>query len=74
MERAIEQTLLEPEQIVESFGDPQARMYYRFYFGTVVGDKHLCAVVKLLGDDAFLLTAYLTDKIKKGVRIWPIEK
>ena len=28
-------------------------------------------VVHLLNDDAFVLTAYLTDEIKKGTGIWP---
>ncbi|MFQ5744571.1 MAG: hypothetical protein ACE5HV_13415 [Acidobacteriota bacterium] len=71
MEAAIERTLQEPEAVVQSLGDPQARLHYRFYVGTMVGDKYLCVVVKVVGDDAFVLTAYLTDKIKKGVQIWP---
>jgi hypothetical protein len=28
-------------------------------------------VVKRTGDEAFLVTAYPTDAIKEGVRIWP---
>jgi hypothetical protein len=68
---AIEETLVQPQRVFESFSDPQARLYYRFYVGTRVGDKHLCVVVKVVGEDAFVLTAYLTDKVKKGVQIWP---
>jgi len=30
-------------------------------------------IVKVVVDDAFVLTAYLTDKIKKGTQIWPNE-
>ena len=71
LEGAIEETLLHPEQVVESFGDPQARLYYRFYIGTKVGNKYLCVVVRVVGNDAFILTAYLTDKVKRGVQIWP---
>jgi hypothetical protein len=41
--------------------------------GTMVGDKFLCVVVKFGGSDAFVLTAYLTEKIKNGVQIWPSE-
>lgn len=74
MELAIEETLLHPQEVIESFSDPQAKLYYRFYLGTRVGDKYLCVVVKVQGNDAFVLTAYLTDKAKKGVRIWPKEK
>ncbi len=41
---------------------------------TRVGDKFLCVVVRIKGEDAFLLTAYLTDKMKRGVKLWPSEK
>jgi molybdopterin synthase catalytic subunit len=73
MEQASEETLLRPEWVVESFSDPQARLYYRFYFGTIVGDKYLCVVVRVAAADAFVLTAYLTDRVKRGVPIWPKE-
>jgi len=73
MADAIEKTLLQPQQIVESFSDPEARLYYRHYVGTLVGDKYVCVVVKVTESDAFVLTAYLTDKIKRGVRLWPRE-
>ena len=48
---------------------------YRDYRGqsirlTEVGDKYLCVVVKTIKHDAFVLTAYLTDVIKKGEIIW----
>lgn len=71
MEAEIEETLARPERVVQSFSDPQAKLYYRFYFRTVVGGKYLCVVVKTLEADAFVLTAYLTDRIKNGVLLWP---
>ena len=74
MEKAIEETLARPEKVVESLSDPDARLYYRFYLGTRVGDKYLCVIVKLGGEDAFVVTAYLTDRAKRGVPIWPKEK
>ena len=74
LEGAIETTLAHPETVVESLSDPQAHFYYRFYVGTRVGDKYLCVVVKVAGEDAFILTAYLTDGVKRGVRIWPKER
>lgn len=73
MEAAIEETLLRPERVVRSAGDPAARLYYRYYLGTLVGDKHVCVVVKVAGSDAFVLTAYLTDRIKHGVTLWQKE-
>lgn len=71
MEAAIEETLLHPERVVQSASDVQARLYYRLYFRTIVGSKLLCVIVKTLDQDAFVLTAYLTDRIKQGVPIWP---
>ena len=71
MEQAIHDTLLTPARVVQSLSDPGAKLYYRFYVGTVVGDKYLCVVVKFDADDAFVLTAYLTDEIKQGTEIWP---
>lgn len=57
-----------------SVSDSTVRLYYRFYRQTRVGDRYLCAVVKLRReDDAFLITAYLTDRVKRGVQLWPEE-
>jgi len=71
MEIAIEETLKQPQFIVKSISDSNAELYYRFYSGTIVGDKWLCVVVKHTLNDAFILTAYLTEKIKKGIQLWP---
>ena len=73
-EAAIEETLLSPEQVLDSLLDPEVRLYYRFYRMTAVGDKYLCVVVKMRQGDAFVLTAYLTDSIKRGWRLWPETK
>ncbi|MBI4205752.1 MAG: hypothetical protein HY527_12060 [Betaproteobacteria bacterium] len=71
MEDKIEETLARPERVIESLSDPEARLYYRFYMGTMVGDKHLCVVVKLAQNDAFVLTAYLVSKPTGGRQLWP---
>jgi len=71
MEDAIGETLAAPERVIESLGDPEARLYYRFYLGTQVGDKHLCVVVKMAQNDAFVLTAYLMGKPVGGKQLWP---
>ena len=71
LEDAIGDTLAQPQRVIQSLSDPQARLYYRYYVGTRVGDKFLCVVVKVVGGDAFVLTAYLTDTIKKGQQLWP---
>ena len=71
MIKTIKETLCEPQKVVESSSDTQAQLYYRFYVGTKVGDKYLCVIVKIKISDAFILTAYLTDTIKKGRMVWP---
>jgi hypothetical protein len=67
----IEETVRRPEKVIESLSDPQARLYYRLYLGTQVGDKHLCVVVKVADNDAFILTAYLVRQLAGGRQLWP---
>ncbi len=71
LEAALTETLAHPALVVQSRSDPTAELSYRFYLGTRVGDKWLCVVVKYAPDDAFVLTAYLTDQPKKGEQLWP---
>jgi hypothetical protein len=71
MEAALEHTLRQPESVIQSRTDPATELSYRFYIGTRVGDKWLCVVVKYNSDDAFVVTAYPTDKLKKGTQLWP---
>ncbi|MEO7300170.1 MAG: PBECR2 nuclease fold domain-containing protein [Verrucomicrobiota bacterium] len=73
MENALEQTLRDPQKVIQSKSDESAALNYRYYFGTKVGDKWLCVVVKYSDGDAFVLTAYLTDKPKKGEQLWPLQ-
>lgn len=71
MESRIEQTVRTPERVLESLSDPASRLYYHLYLGTRVGDKHLCVVVRVADNDAFVLTAYLTTKQSGGRQLWP---
>ena len=70
-EAALEETLRERQLVVRSRTDETANLNYRYYYGTKVGDKWLCVEVKYAPEDAFVLTAYLTDKPKKGEQLWP---
>ncbi len=67
---SIAQTLKEPDIVIQSLSDDESRLYYRFYQKLLVGDKYLCVVVKFSADDAFVVTAYFTDKPKKGEILW----
>lgn len=67
---AVPETLAHPEEVIQSLSDPEAYLYCRWYADTLVGDKYLCVIVKRRHVDSFVLTAYLTDAVKKGKRIW----
>jgi hypothetical protein len=67
----IEQVLRQPQLVRRSILDAAARLFYEFYAQTIVGGKWLCVVVKYAEDDAFVVTAYLTDKPKAGEDLWP---
>ena len=71
LEDAIAETLATPELVVQSASDEEVRLHYRFCRDTRVGDKFLCVVVKAGNEDTFVLTAYLTDKPKRGEVLWP---
>jgi len=68
----LERALKRPELVVESRSDESVCLYYSLLEETRVGVKWLCVAVKYLDNDAFVLTAYLTDKPKKGRQKWPI--
>ena len=70
MQAAIERAVVEPESVVRSATDPTVTLNYRYEKVTLVGDKWLCVVIKYTEDDAFVLTAYLTDRPKSGEVIW----
>ena len=60
--------------MIRSESDAHAHLHYRFYIGTLVGDKYLYVVVKVREADAFVITAYITDAIKQGTILWPNNK
>jgi len=63
-------TLLNPDIIVKSNVDPEVNLYYKFYPVTPVSEKYLCVVVKMRIDDIFIITAYFTNKVKRGEILW----
>ena len=46
LDAAISETLANPALVIQSISDEAGRLYYRFYSGTLAGDKFLCVVVK----------------------------
>jgi len=70
MEEEIEIVLQTPRIVRLSKTDHSVYLYYRYYERTRVGAKYLCVVVKQTLDDAFIITAYFTNRVKEGVELW----
>jgi hypothetical protein len=67
----IERVMHKPQFVRQSRSDEAVQLFYAFYAQTLVGSKWLCVVVKYVTNDAFVITAYLTDKPKAGENLWP---
>jgi hypothetical protein len=65
-EADIQEVLRNPDEIRLSKKDPNV---YLFYKSERIG-RWVCAVTKRLEDEGFLITAYPTDAVKEGERIW----
>ncbi|PIU32566.1 MAG: hypothetical protein COT06_02035 [Syntrophobacteraceae bacterium CG07_land_8_20_14_0_80_61_8] len=63
----VQDTLKAPAQIRLSRSD---RSVYLFYRQERV-ERWICAVVKRLNGEGFLITTYPTEAIKEGDRVWP---
>lgn len=68
--RKIKETLANPDSIITSKYDKSVLLYHKYYKNTPFGEKYLLVAVKLLQDDAFIITTFFTDKIKKGEVKW----
>lgn len=71
MEEEISRVLQTPAEVRVSRSDETVQLFYEYYAKTRVGGKWLCVVVKYPLDDAFVVTAYLTDQLKPGESLWP---
>jgi len=66
----IVETLMSPDLIIATETDPTVHTYHRLYPETPVTRKYLIVAVKVLPDDAFVLTAFFSRRLKKGALIW----
>lgn len=66
-EDAVKEALRNPDEVRRSKSDPDVYLFYKI---ERIG-RWICAVAKRLDGDGYLITAYPTDVIKEGVRIWP---
>lgn len=64
-EKLVKNALIGPDEIRQSKKDKAVFLYYKKH------DSYwVCTVCKHLNGDGFVITAYLTDRIKEGNRIW----
>jgi hypothetical protein len=65
-ESEVQQCLQQPKMVRRSTQDPDV-----YLFNLSVPPYHLTVVVKRLDGEGFIITSYLTDRIKEGETIWP---
>lgn len=66
----VSETLGVPETVVATSADNTVHVYHRYYESTPVTSKFLQVAVKLLENDAFVLTAFFSQRKKKGITLW----
>jgi len=69
-ERArIRKTLENPEIVVEG-ATRNTQICYRFFKRTPVTSKYLAVVIKVLNQEGFIITAYFTERVRRGKVLW----
>jgi uncharacterized protein YuzE len=64
-ERRIREVLQEPDVVFTSHKDSSVHEYYRHYARGPVGSKHLMVAVKILEEDAFVITAFFYGRSER---------
>jgi hypothetical protein len=65
LQQDVQLALIEAEIVRVSQEDKDVFLYYRQY-----KKYHLCVVCRHLNGDGFIITSYLTDRVKEGQEIW----
>jgi hypothetical protein len=65
-EAAVQATLTQPDQIRRSRSDSNVYLFYKLQREK----RWLCAVIRQLNGEGFLITTYPTDAIKEGEIVW----
>lgn len=66
----VEETLVNPDEIRESVRNSSIWLFYKLYANSPVSEKYLLVIVQVLDGEGFIVTAFFTDKVKKGGLIW----
>jgi hypothetical protein len=64
------ESLAEPDQGIATMKDETVHAYHRFFDQTPVTRKYLIVVVKMSGEGAFVLTAFFSNRVKRGNVLW----
>lgn len=66
----IKEILLNPDEVRESVYDEKVWLYYKMNPKRSKTEKYILVGVKLLNSKGFILTSFLTNRIKEGKLIW----
>ena len=69
-ERKLRRTLRQPDIVLTSRLDSSVHLYYRLYRRSPVSRKYLMAAVKILDQDAFVITSFFTGETEGAAEIW----
>lgn len=64
-EKIVELTLKDSDEVRQSASDSTVFLYYLAY-----NEYWICVVCRHENGEGFVITAYLTDRIKEGARVW----
>ncbi len=64
-EAEVKEAIKSPDEVRRSKKDALVFLYYKKY-----GDLFVCALVRHLNNEGYIITAYVADKMKKGDVIW----
>ncbi len=67
----IKEAAMAPDAVHKSIRVKDIALFYKLFEKTPVGKKYICVVAKLINYEYHIITAYYTDRIKEGDKIWP---
>jgi len=66
----MKEALVDPDEIRESVHAPSIWMFYKLYPHSPVSEKYMLVIVEVSDGEGFIVTAFFTDKVKKGGLLW----
>ena len=66
----VEETLVDPDEVRESVRSSSVWLFYKLYAETPASRKYLLVAAQVLDGEGFIVTAFFTDKVKRGDLIW----